>query len=52
MWCGDVECENKIKEVASASSRCMPFNDQERISETCACCGKEAKTLVYWGRAY
>lgn len=52
MWCGDVECEDKIKEVASASSRCMPFNDQERISETCACCGKKAKTLVYWGRAY
>ncbi|WP_027632710.1 proline--tRNA ligase [Clostridium hydrogeniformans] len=52
MWCGDVECENKIKEVAVATSRCMPFHDTERISETCVCCGKEAKSLVYWGRAY
>lgn len=52
MWCGDVECENKIKEVAVATSRCMPFHDNERISETCVCCGKEAKSLVYWGRAY
>lgn len=52
MWCGDVECENKIKEVVAATSRCMPFHDTERISETCVCCGKEAKSLVYWGRAY
>ena len=52
MWCGDVECENKIKEVAGASSRCMPFNDQEPVSDTCVCCGKKAEKLVYWGRAY
>lgn len=52
MWCGDVECENKIKEVAGASSRCMPFGDQERVAETCVCCGKPAKSLVYWGKAY
>lgn len=42
MWCGDVECENKIKEVAGASSRCMPFNDQEPVSDTCVCCGKKS----------
>lgn len=52
MWCGDVDCENKIKEVAGASSRCMPFGDQERVAETCVCCGKPAKSLVYWGKAY
>ena len=51
MWCGDVSCENKIKDDTTATSRCMPF-DQERISEVCVCCGKPAKALVYWGKAY
>ena len=51
MWCGNVECENKIKELTSAKSRCMPFN-QEKISEKCVCCGKPADKLVIWGRQY
>ncbi len=51
MWCGDRECEDKIKEVAGASSRCIPF-EQENLSDTCVCCGKPAKHMVYWGRAY
>lgn len=51
MWCGDRACEDKIKEEAAATSRCMPF-EQEHISDTCVCCGKPAKKLVYWGRAY
>jgi len=51
MWCGDKACEEKIKEDTGASSRCIPF-DQERIAETCVSCGKPAKELVYWGRAY
>ena len=51
MWCGDVACENKIKEELSVTSRCMPFA-QEQISDTCVCCGKPAKKLVYWGKAY
>ncbi|MEG0671417.1 proline--tRNA ligase [Clostridium sp.] len=51
MWCGDVACEEKLKEVAGVSSRCMPF-EQEELSSTCICCGKEAKSLVYWGKAY
>ena len=52
MWCGDRACEDKIKEETGATSRCMPFNDQEHISDVCACCGKPAKKLVYWGKAY
>lgn len=52
MWCGDRACENKIKEETGATSRCMPFNDQEQIAETCVCCGKPAHKLVYWGKAY
>ena len=51
MWCGDVECENKIKEDTGATARCMPF-EQESLSDTCVCCGKKAKSMVYWGKAY
>ncbi len=51
MWCEDQACEDLIKEKYSATSRCMPFN-QEQISDTCVCCGKPAKKMVYWGRAY
>lgn len=51
MWCGDQACEDKIKEDTTATSRCMPFH-QEKISDVCVCCGKPAKSLVYWGKAY
>ena len=51
MWCGDQACEEKLKEVAGVSSRCMPF-EQEHLSDTCVCCGKPAKAMVYWGKAY
>lgn len=51
MWCGDRECEDKVKELTGATARCMPF-EQEQVSDKCVCCGKEAKKLVYWGKAY
>lgn len=51
MWCGDQACEDEIKEKTGATSRCMPF-EQEHIADTCVCCGKKAKALVYWGKAY
>jgi prolyl-tRNA synthetase len=51
MWCGDRACEDTIKEQTGATSRCMPF-EQEQIAETCVCCGKKAKSMVYWGKAY
>ncbi len=51
MWCGDESCEVKLKEEAGVSSRCMPF-EQEELSDVCACCGKPAKAMVYWGKAY
>src|SRR5699024_11950923 len=47
MWCGDVECEENIREQTGATSRCIPF-EQERIAKTCVSCGKDAQTLVYW----
>lgn len=51
MWCGCRECEEKIKDDLQATSRCIPF-EQKQISDTCICCGKPAKKMVYWGRAY
>lgn len=51
MWCGDPECEDKVKEITEVGSRCIPF-EQEQLSDKCVCCGKPAKQLVYWGKAY
>ena len=52
MWCGDVACENAIKdELGGVTSRCIPFR-QEHLSDTCVWCGRPAKKMVYWGKAY
>ncbi len=51
MWCGDEACELKIKELTNATSRNMPF-DQTPIGNKCVCCGKEAKHLIYFSKAY
>ena len=51
MWCGDRACEDKVKEVTGAPSRCMPFA-QEHLADTCAICGKKATKMVVWGRQY
>ncbi len=52
MWCGEQECEDQIKADTTATSRCMPFEHNEAISDKCVCCGKPAKHLVIWGKAY
>ena len=52
MWCGDRKCEEEIKDqLGGVTSRCMPFK-QEHLSDTCIWCGREAKTMIYWGKAY
>lgn len=51
MWCGDTACEEKIKELTAAKSRCMPFV-QENIDDKCVVCGKKAYKMVVWGRQY
>lgn len=52
MWCGDVECEDKIKDVTGGvKSRCIPF-EEEHLSDVCVCCGKPAKHQVFWGKQY
>ena len=51
MWCGETACEEAIKEETGASTRCMPFV-QEELGTVCVHCGKPAKKMVYFGRAY
>jgi len=51
MWCGDRECEDKLKEETGATIRCIPF-EQEELGHKCHICGKEAKHMIYVARAY
>ena len=51
MWCGEEACEDEVKEKTGVGSRCIPF-EQEQLSDKCVCCGKPAKCMVYWGKAY
>jgi prolyl-tRNA synthetase len=52
MWCGETECEEKVKELTGGvKSRCIPFNE-ENLAPTCVCCGKPAKHMLVWGRQY
>ena len=52
MWCGNVECEDTIKEkTGGVKSRCIPFVE-DHLSDVCVCCGKPAKHMVVWGRQY
>lgn len=52
MWCGEAECEDKIKnDTGGVKSRCIPFFE-DKLSDKCVCCGKPAKHMVVWGRQY
>ena len=51
MWCGDQSCEDKIKELYQATARCIPF-DELPFDDTCPVCGKKAKYVVLFARAY
>ena len=52
MWCGDVECEDALKdETGGVKSRCIPFVE-EHLGDVCVYCGKPAKHMVVWGRQY
>ncbi|MCH5296386.1 MAG: proline--tRNA ligase [Ruminococcus sp.] len=52
MWCGETACEEKLKEeTGGVKSRCIPF-EEEHLADTCVCCGKPAKHMVFWGKQY
>lgn len=49
-WCGDIACENKIKDDFGMKSRCLI--EDEEILTNCVCCGKKSKYRLYFGRQY
>jgi len=51
MWCGSEQCEQKMKDEAGVSSRCIPF-EQKNVGDKCAACGGKAEKMVVWGVAY
>ena len=51
MWCGETACEEAIKEEIGVTSRCIPFT-QAHLADNCVFCGKPAKKMVFWGKAY
>ena len=51
MWCGEEECEDKLKDMFGIGSRCIPF-EQKKLSDVCVCCGKPAHKMVIWGKSY
>ena len=53
MWCGERACEDEIKEKFNASSRNMPFDQEaQTFGDTCVCCGRKAKKVMYFAKAY
>lgn len=50
-WCGNVDCENKIKDDLGLKSRCIPMEDHEATGP-CAVCGKDATCQIYFGKQY
>ena len=50
MWCGDLACEMKMKEIRGTKSRCIL--EEKAIDDHCVVCGKKAKHLVMWGIQY
>ena len=51
MWCGEEECEDTVKAETGVGSRCIPLV-QENLGDVCVCCGKPAKKMVLWAKAY
>ena len=50
-WCGDINCENKIKEETGAKITNMPF-DQGEKGEKCIYCKRKAKAMANFARSY
>jgi prolyl-tRNA synthetase len=51
-WCGEEACEDTVTEKTGVRSRCIPFDKGIFAGDTCVCCGKPAKHMVYWAKAY
>ena len=50
-WCGNLKCEEKIKEETGATIRLIPF-EKDKTTSNCICCGKKDAEIVYLARSY
>lgn len=50
-WCGNANCEAKVKEETKATIRCIPF-DEPAESGSCAICGEPSGRRVLFSKAY
>lgn len=50
-WCGNEECENRIKEQTAATVRVIPF-DQPETMKNCIFCGSPGKHRVFFAKSY
>ncbi|MFN2291308.1 MAG: proline--tRNA ligase [Anaerolineae bacterium] len=51
-WCGDPECETKIKEATKSTNRNIPLDQEGAGPGACIVCGRPAEEWSYWARAY
>jgi len=52
LWCNERSCEDEIKEKSGATTRCIPFGQDDPTSGVCVHCGKPAKKNMYFAKAY
>jgi prolyl-tRNA synthetase len=50
-WCGDVACEDKVKEETKATIRLLPI-EQSDPGAPCSVCGRAGTERATWARAY
>jgi len=51
-WCGNQDCEDRIKDETGASIRVISMEKEEKNGGNCVYCGKKAENLVYFAKAY
>jgi prolyl-tRNA synthetase len=51
-WCGEAACEAKIKEETKATIRVLPLDRKDPGEAVCLVCGKKARDIAVFGRAY
>lgn len=50
-WCGDPQCEQKIKEETTATIRALPLKP-DHVPGGCVKCGRPSAQRVYFAKAY
>jgi len=51
-WCGNLDCEARIKEDTKATNRNIPLDQGDAGPGVCVVCGQPAREWSYWARAY